>query len=97
MLMIADYAAKILKCEQVFLMCYESKVSFYERLGYQRFPAFTLEIEGANLLAQLQHGSSWYGNKPQVGWESAYDYGYIITKDDLVCRVYKQVTMRKSL
>ena len=97
MLMVENYAAKILKCEHFFLISNDSTKTFYERLGFQRFPAFTFETEGANLLAHFQLVSSWYGNTPRVGWESAYDYGSYATKDDLVKPVFSQVTMRKSL
>ncbi|XP_038078726.1 uncharacterized protein LOC119746040 [Patiria miniata] len=91
-----QYMAEELGYEQAFLICLAPVGDFYRRLSYEEFPILTLETVGANLLLTFDR-VSWYGNKPAIGWESAYEDGPIVSEDEMRLQAYGQLTMRKYL
>ncbi|XP_022111698.1 N-acetyltransferase 6-like [Acanthaster planci] len=95
LLLAEEYAHETLGCEQMFLICAQSLVGFYERLSYQVYPVLTLETEGANLLSHVDQAATWYGNHPRKNWEWVYLEGPCISKDDLRQQTPSKVKMVK--
>ena len=92
-----EYGEQNCGCEQFFLFCYAHKKSFYEHLSYEEIPANSFDTIGANLHRTVDRISSWYGNQPPAGWESAYDWGHIASKEEMAEGAFGFITMRKCL
>ena len=101
-LMVEEYAAEVLGCQQIVLICKQSMAGYYARLCYEVIPPLSYETVGANLVLhpEIEPGK-WFVNTEPSGWEAAYDGRPTASKQDvglsLMSKDVIAYAMRKTL
>ncbi|XP_071801453.1 N-alpha-acetyltransferase 80-like [Asterias amurensis] len=71
-----EYAYSALGLKQAFLWSATSMRGYYSKLMYQEYTKFGITTVGGNILGQYNGATTWRGNVPPTGWESAYEECY---------------------